>query len=156
MITLPATRHDIEELVRRLRPSDRWETAAAAKASGRWSEDWSVANDLHELHARSTIWALWDGPMLVGLGGIAPHPAMPSFGIIWFLGTHLADSRWFGMTRACQRFIAAEKPRWRALGNMIPARLSRRRAWLEKLGFDFSGGEANQEDTGFVAFMSRP
>jgi len=154
MIVWPATRADVQRLCREMRQSDRLETQYNAEVTGRITPQWSIERELLEAFEASTFWAVWRQDDLVGLGGVAPLPQDPNVGAIWFLGTHMADSHQLALTLTLRRFIRAERPRWGVLGNVIPQHMVRRRAWLEKLGFDFAPSEANKNTQGLVAFWS--
>lgn len=155
MIWLPATRYDLDTLARFMRASDVWELRFNAEATGRMTEGWNIADELHGQFHSFPHWALWCRAGLVGLAGVAPLPQNPAIGAIWFLGTDLADTRWHGMTRAARRFIDMERPHWFAMGNIVPRRMTKRRKWLETLGFDFRDAEAHQNFKEHVAFWSQ-
>jgi hypothetical protein len=152
VIWLPATRHDVILLARDMRGSDIYEIGTNAVEFGRWFEGWTARDELLDAFEQSQFWALWDGMYLVGLAGVAPIPNAPGIGAIWFLGTDHADSHWRGMTRACRRFIAMQKPHWTRMGNIVPDDMTKRIRWLEKLGFDIAPSQAQPMVQGYVTF----
>lgn len=155
MIIWPATRADAKRLCREMRQSDRLETQYNAEATGRVTPHWSIEDDILAAFDKSDVWSIWREDALVGCGGVASLPQDASVGVIWFLGTHQADAHQLALTFTIRRFIRTQKRYWSRLGNVIPLHMVRRRAWLEKLGFDFGGTEANKNMQGLVAFWSQ-
>lgn len=155
MIWLPASPVDAGQLARAMRLSDVMELRCNAITFGRMEAGWSVERELAFQFEHYHPFTLWDGADMIGMGGVAPVPHFPQIGAAWFLGTHLADARPIGMTRACKRMKAYGEGRFEKIGNIVPAFMEKRIKWLEFLGFDIDRDKANVPD-GYVAFWSHP
>lgn len=156
-LILPATSYDVAELASFLRESDREEATFNAIVTGRYFEPgWSIRADLERAFEDHDLWTISreDGAV-VAVGGIRPNPSDPSEGIIWLLGTDLADRHWRELTRLCARAIACFSGPFRRFGNVLPKHMMKRRRWLEHLGFDISEGEAQLQTYGLVSFWSQ-
>lgn len=151
----PATRRDIADLASSMRASDIEELTFNARATGRWSPDWTIRGELMAGFDRWEHWAILRDCDVVAVGGIAPKPSDPGVGAIWMLGTDLADQHWRQMTRLCRRWLEIHRPHYRILGNVLPAHMMQRRRWLEHLGFDFIENEAQRSASGHVVFIMR-
>lgn len=155
MIWFPSTSFDPPVLCTFMRDSDRWETRFNAEKTGRLTSNWTPQADLDRQVDEGHAWTLWYKDNLVGMAGVNPLPENNAIGAIWFLGTDFADRHWHGMTRASRRFVEFQSPYWFAMGNIIPKKMDKRRAWLEKLGFDIDESEAHPNFKDHVAFWSR-
>lgn len=154
MILLPATPFDATVLARNMRASDVHETEFTAVATGRIGPNWSVESDLLAALDLGPAWTFWQGDQMAGMGGVTPGPMR--LGMAWFLGTPVADDHWRGMTRLCGGIVRVEADRFEAIGNMVPAHMTKRLRWLEFLGFDIVSNQAHLPLNGFVTFWSHP
>jgi hypothetical protein len=155
VIWLPATLHDCDILATHMRLSDVIEVRTAAITFGRMDTGWSLSGEIQFGLENGPCWSLWDSEGLVGMAGVASCQPNPEIGAIWFLGTDLADLKWRAMTRATKRIKPFLEQGFSAVGNLVPANMHRRIAWLEYLGFDISKSKANVPD-GYVSFWSHP
>lgn len=155
LIWLPSTAKDCDILATHMRLSDVIEVRASAITFGRMDTGWSLLGEIQFGYKNGPCWSLWDSDGLVGMAGVAAFQPNPSIGAIWFLGTNLADLKWRAMTRSTKRIKPLLERGFEAVGNIVPASMERRIAWLEYLGFDISKSKANVPD-GYVAFWSHP
>ncbi|MFD2175690.1 hypothetical protein [Rhodobacter lacus] len=151
MRVAPSTAYDARELATFLRASDRAELAENARRLGTVKFPCDL---VQESFRKSLSWTLWRGDDVVGMGGASESPK-PGIGIIWFLGTDLADTHWRDMTRACRAVMRMEHERFPILMNVAPPGSDARLRWLSHLGFDIGKTEANGPLNGYVAFWSR-
>jgi hypothetical protein len=152
----PATAYEVEELLVKMRPSDRREITFCAHALGRAVRGWSLEAETRKACAGHEVWAGFYKGELMALGGIAPLPDQPCCGAIWFLGTDLADKEWRAMTRACKRLVGIMAEGWCWVGNVVPAGMAKRIRWLEHIGFDMLESQAQLASIGLAAFSLRP
>lgn len=154
-ISLPATARDVDELDCFMRKSDREECLFNAKATGRHSDGWSIRKDLLAMLESGSVWSMFWGDDLMGMGGLHTDPRVEKVGSIWFLGTDLADRHPIAMTRACTRFLAMSLQSFKGVvGNIVPKHLCQRVAWLQHLGFDMREGEAHSMLQGHLIFWT--
>ncbi|MGB1178348.1 MAG: hypothetical protein ACPG4J_03660 [Lentibacter algarum] len=144
---LPSTPHDLRVLQLNLRPSDRSEIAYSQKVTHS-----NIFAQLYERVHFDNYFTLWRGNDVVAIGGITPSNWSPHVGVIWLLGTDLADRYWRQMTRICARFIDSSKCEWLGFGNVLPPDATKRIKWLEYLGFDIAPDKAHISGQEFVAF----
>lgn len=100
---------------------------------------------------QNDCWTLWINDEIACLGGIAPHPIDPRCGVIWLLGTKLADVYWREMTRFCKRFIELNQT-YLVIGNILPSTEKKRMKWLLHLGFDIAPEKAEFSGVDYVRF----
>jgi len=143
---IPSTRADLRYLFRYMRPSDIREMHIN-ELSFQSDIRSSMMNDFDQ----NDCWTLWINDEIVCLGGIAPHPIDPRCGIIWLLGTKLADVHWREMTRFCRKFIATND-QYLVIGNILPTSEKKRVKWLKHLGFDIAKEKAEIGGVGYVHF----
>ena len=151
----PSTRRDVQKLSSFMRESDRAELTFNAKATGRFGPGWSIHSDLEKAFASHELWSILKDVDVVAVGGILAAPHDPRTGIIWMLGTDLADTHWREMTRLCRRWLDMHLSRYDRVGNVLPTHMMQRRRWLEHLGFDMVESEAQLHVTGLVSFWQQ-
>lgn len=154
MMILPATAFDLAVICRDMRKSDRQEVEEAARATGRFHNDWTIEEDMRQSFAAAEVWAMWRGDDLIALGGVAPVQHSEGVGAIWMIGTDLMDRHILAATRACRRFMVMAHKRFPVLGNIVPNHMILRLRWLAHLGFDTSGKEAQLPISGYVTFWA--
>lgn len=155
-LLLPATRFHMDELALFMRDSDTDECRYLAQATGRAVPGWSIRKDLHDAFDTHQVWVMLRGNDVMGAGGIRPHPGTPGHGIVWFLGTDLADREWRTMTRLARRFLEIEAPAYERISNIVPAHGRKRLKWLAHLGFDIGVAEVQLSGMGYVPFWQYP
>lgn len=153
MIWLPAGCYEVLELARLMRASDLSEVQFNAETSGAALDPgWSIQGDLLRAVGDRNVWCMWDGDEIAGCAGVADNKDDEGVGVIWFLGTKLADEKPYAMTQASRRFIRFQSKFWKILGNVVPAHMTKRVSWLETLGFDTRKVEAQEKARGYIAF----
>lgn len=130
-----------------MRMSDRNELANAMRITGTNIYHRMITQCLSDNYV-----TMWANKRVVAIGGINAVPDNPKIGIIWLLGTKLADKYWRQMTRLCQTFIEEEKPNWDGFGNIVPTSSYKRIKWLQHLGFDILDLKAQIDFEGYVRF----
>lgn len=159
-VILPGTRADGYRLAEELRPSDRLEIETNARATGRLRPGWTVEGDLLTgLDTSPGHWSVWKGDTLLALCGVRRVPGRyennrPA-GVIWLLGTAAMDREWRAVTRAVRPWLAMQRREYGWLGNLVPAHMERRIAWLRYLGFDRWDGIAEGPLSRHVVFWSQ-
>jgi len=151
----PSTLWDIGTVCECLRASDVDEVTELARLNGKCISNWSFKEDMFEAFAgKGEFWTSWIDDHIVGIGGMVPLENKT--GIIWFLGTDLADSQWRTMTRHCRKMKNGWTEDGWSLFNVVPINQPKRLAWLRYLGFDIKAEEANDPFKGYVTFSSLP
>jgi|DEB0MinimDraft_12_1074336.scaffolds.fasta_scaffold19492_2 hypothetical protein len=150
----PSTRWDIGMVCEFMRESDIDEVTQLAVQKGKNIASWSFKEDMFKaFEGNGEFWTIWIDDSIVGIGGLVPTHV--DKGLIWFLGTDLADSQWRTMTRQCKKM----KTIWEANGwstyNIAPLNQERRLLWLQYLGFDIEMQKANDPFKGYVLFQSQ-
>jgi hypothetical protein len=130
-----------------MRPSDQEEIRISEAASGN-----NIYDNLCERVHLDYYFTLWRDDEIVAIGGITPSTWTNKVGIIWLLGTNLADKHWRSMTRFCRSFIDASRSEYEGIGNYVPADATKRIEWLSYLGFDINEQEAHISDYRFRGF----
>lgn len=146
-ILAPSTLYDVLELYKYMRESDRNELAYAIQTTGTDIYSQMITSCISDNYV-----TMWANDRVVAVGGINAVPDNSSIGIIWLLGTNLADKYWRQMTRLCQKFIETEKPNWEGFGNIVPTSSCKRIKWLQHLGFDILDLKAQIDFKGYVKF----
>lgn len=144
---LPSTQADLTELELNLRVSDRNELAYIEQATRS-----AIFPQLKARCETDSYYTFFADDDVVCVGGITPAKGFHSVGIIWLLGTGLADTHWRPMTRMCRGFIEAHSLLWDRLGNVVPPNQKKRIKWLKHLGFDIESEKANISGHEFVQF----
>ncbi len=130
-----------------LRASDKFEIAYLQNATNA-----PIFPQLRERVETDSYYTFLKGNEVVCVGGITPAKNDKSVGIIWLLGTTLADVHWRQMTRMCKGFLEAHGLLWNKLTNVVPSNQKKRIKWLKHLGFDIEKEKANISGYEFVHF----
>ena len=144
---LPSTQWDVVRLFETMRPSDVDEVLYSQAANGV-----DIKDLLLDRVGKDNYFTLWRNDEIVALGGITQTTWTPSIGVIWLLGSDLADKHWRAMTRACRAFILSNKTKWKGIGNHVPSHAAKRQRWLQYLGFDIANKEAQISGYKFKSF----
>lgn len=145
----PATDGDIDCLVRDMRPSDIEEVTWTGN---RTKNPGDFADSLKEYRKNHGMDASWCSKGLIGCMGVAPVKTGSKEGIVWFLGTYLADEMPIAMTRDCAAWLGKNKKNWDWMGNIVPRNFAMRQNWLRVLGFDILDEDVLFSGHRFVPF----
>ena len=137
------------ELEFNLRMSDRVEVAYVQSATRS-----AIFPQLRERIETDSYYTFFRGNEVICVGGITPAKGYEEneIGIIWLMGTSLADIYWREMTRMCRNFLMAHCLFWDKLTNIVPADQEKRIKWLKHLGFDIEKEKAHISGHEFVHF----